>query len=279
MSVTAVAKSVYGAIVPEPTRARLRYKRRYLAAVWEHWRYRVRTGDRLLAPPHLRFRVAGGYDIDWYLSRGRLSAGNLDDALRPLGKTVYSFRQVLDFGCGCGRMLRWMNNPPPSCQIYGTDIDKDAIQWDRKHLRFAQFSINTPLPPLPYEDGKFDLIYSYSVFTHLNEEYQFRWLAELKRVSQPGAILLLSVHGAFVCAQKGFSGDIAEELKRKGMLFLKSSDPRLKGLFPDFYQNAFHTKEYIVQTWSKYFEIVSYLERGIENYQDLVVLQKHQPRA
>jgi hypothetical protein len=98
-------------------------------------------------------------------------------------------------------------------------------------------------------------------------------------VSQPGAILLLSVHGAFVCAQKGFSGDIAEELKRKGMLFLKSSDPRLKGLFPDFYQNAFHTKEYIVQTWSKYFEIVSYLERGIENYQDLVVLQKHQPRA
>jgi SAM-dependent methyltransferase len=276
MSMFTAAKSIYGRLLPEPTRARIRYKRRHLAAAWDHWRYRARTGDRLLAPPHLRFRVAGGYDIEWYLSRGKLSAGNLDDALRPLGKTVYSFRQVLDFGCGCGRMLRWLNNPPASCQLYGTDIDGDAIRWNQEHLHFARFTVNFPLPPLPYEAGTFDLIYSYSVFTHLDEDYQFRWLEELKRVAEPGAILLLSVHGTFVCAQKGFSGAIAEELRQKGILFLRSSDPKLKGLFPDFYQNAFHTKEYVLQNWSRYFHILNYIERGIENYQDLAVCRRRE---
>lgn len=274
MSVNAAAKSVYAAILPESTRATIRRKRRYLGAVWDYWRYRLRTGDRHLAPPHLRFRVAGGYEIDHFLTNGKLCADDLDAALKPLGRAVYSFEHVLDFGCGCGRMLRWFRDAPSSCHLYGTDIDADAIEWDRKALRFARFSQNTPLPPLPYEDGTFDLIYSHSVFTHIDEEYQFKWLDELRRVAKPGGILLLSVHGCFVREQKGFNPEMTAVLKEKGILFLQIADPRWKAVFPDFYQKTFHTKEYVLATWSKYFEVLDCIEQGIGNYQDLIVLRK-----
>jgi hypothetical protein len=43
---------------------------------------------------------------------------------------------------------------------------------------------------------------------------------------------------------------------------------------PDFYQSAFHTKDYIYQQWSAYFDIVRYEERGINNHQDAVLLRK-----
>ena len=44
--------------------------------------------------------------------------------------------------------------------------------------------------------------------------------------------------------------------------------------FPDFYQTTFHKKKYIYDEWSAYFDIVEYVERGILNYQDAVILRK-----
>ena len=38
--------------------------------------------------------------------------------------------------------------------------------------------------------GSFDLIYSYSVFSHLAEEIHLRWLAEFHRLLRPGGLLV-----------------------------------------------------------------------------------------
>ena len=45
-------------------------------------------------------------------------------------------------------------------------------------------------PPLPFDDGCFDLVYGISVFTHFREAMQLRWLEELARVTARGAFLL-----------------------------------------------------------------------------------------
>ena len=50
-------------------------------------------------------------------------------------------------------------------------------------------------PPLPYSDASFDLIYAFSVFTHLTEPLQHLWMAEMRRVLRPGGYLLFSTHG------------------------------------------------------------------------------------
>ena len=66
-----------------------------------------------------------------------------------------------------------------------------------------------------------------------------------------------------------------DDIHERGFMFFTWSSGKLKvDGFPAFYQTAFHTKDYVYNQWSKYFEIVDYVERGIGNYQDAVVLRK-----
>ena len=47
--------------------------------------------------------------------------------------------------------------------------------------KLVSVRFNQPLPPLDYPDATFDLIFNHSVFTHIDEQYQDAWLAELLR--------------------------------------------------------------------------------------------------
>jgi ubiquinone/menaquinone biosynthesis C-methylase UbiE len=123
------------------------------------------------------------------------------------------------------------------------------------------------------EDGTFDLIYAISVFTHLDEDLQHVWLGELQRVARPGAVCIFSVQGDYVLSL--IDPVYQEQIRKYGFGFLTGATGKLKldGL-PDFYQTTYHTRQYIERDWSKYFDILAYIERGINNHQDAVVLRK-----
>ena len=155
----------------------------------------LRTGgsetviDGLPVPPRqLMVRVAASADPAWFVESGRLAAQSIR-AVAP----VSDARALLDFGCGCGRVVRQWREL--STGIHGCDLDPAAIAWCRANLGFAQFERNELEPPLPYADESFDLAYGLSVFTHLPEDAQLRWIAELARVLRPGGRLVLSTHG------------------------------------------------------------------------------------
>ena len=246
----------------------------WLVTVYE--RLFIRDRDPYLPPPRLRFKVAGSPDRGDYLSNGRQLMRDIETALNRLGHNIRDFKDILDFGCGCGRTLRWLADRPSGCNLYGSDVDGEAIGWCRQHLDFASFSRNPPLPPTDYKPGSFDLIYLISVFTHLNEEYQLRWLEELERLTRPGGVVLISVHGPYVAGMK-LSEEQLDRVRGKGIFFL--SDAFWKLYFPNFYQTCFHTPEYIRQTWSKFFDVADYIERGVGNWHDLVVLRKRKTKG
>jgi ubiquinone/menaquinone biosynthesis C-methylase UbiE len=223
-----------------------------------------------LPPAHMRYAVNGNPELDNFLTLGKRGLQDIEDALKSIGKNINQFENILDFGCGCGCMLLWFDKLSKASRLYGTDIRPDLIKWCHKNLKFASFSINKYLPPLIYHSEKFDFIYSISVFTHLDENYQFLWLDELKRIMQPKGILILTVHGEF--CWKGFSQEIVSKIKKEGFLFISNSYWKFE--FPQWYQNAEHTKEYISKRYVDYFDILGYIPQGMHNYQDLVILQK-----
>ncbi|HTC95998.1 MAG TPA: class I SAM-dependent methyltransferase [Terriglobales bacterium] len=263
--------------VPRPFHGPWRYFELHSAALVESFRDRRIGGGLPLPPPVLRYRVHGYLDGKSFLNAGQTCAGEIRSSLRLAGKELYAFHDVLDFGCGCGRVLRYFHDHPPSCRLHGTDIDPAAIAWCRRNLGFAGFTKNDLLPPLPFPDASFDLLYAFSVFTHLDESYQLRWLQELKRVVKPGGTLMISTHGAHAQADIAqrivFSQGDLETLQTKGFLFkvLEIGRFKLDGL-PDFYQCAFHTRQYIDKVWSRLFKVELYIERGMNRHQDLVVL-------
>jgi SAM-dependent methyltransferase len=200
-------------------------------------------------------------------------------SLRKIFKTdrdFSSFTDILDFGSGCGRVIQNFRDQPSPANLYATDIDPDLVDWGKNHLHGILWSVNGYQPPLPFDDNTFDLIYGISVFTHLDEEFQHTWLRELQRVARPGATLILTVQGDYARREaRMLDHSQQEKIQERGFIFLSLSTGRFKADgFPDFYQTTFHTKEYVYNEWSAYFDIVDYVERGIGDHQDAVLLRK-----
>jgi SAM-dependent methyltransferase len=235
------------------------------------WRSQEDRGPIPVPPPLLRHRVHGTFDAS-YLDVGRRCSQDIRNLVESVDRNLSSFGSILDFGCGSGRVIRHFHDLPSSCQVHGTDIDVESIRWCQKNLRFAQFDTNGAMPPTRYPDARFDFVYGISVFTHLNEEMQFAWLEELKRITKPQALLLLSVHGTTDLPQ--WSEEDRAVIARQGFFYkvTESTAFRLHRSQPDFYQRAQHSRQYVEEKWSRLFRILRYVEAGINHHQDAVLL-------
>ena len=78
-------------------------------------------------------------------------------------------------------------------------------------------------------------------------------------------ILLLEKSSAMV----RFKGK--KSLKEKGFFF--NIGHFWKGTFPEYFQDTFHTEDYIFKRWSEYFDILKFIPRGMPAGQDIVILQ------
>ena len=224
-------------------------------------------------PPKLRHRVHGSIPLQGFLDVGKQVAGDLTAMLADVGHAIPAQGQILDWGCGCGRVLRFLAPALPGRAYFGCDIDRELITWCQRHLDVGSFTHVDITPPLPYADAQFDFVYGISVLTHLDEANQDRWLAEVHRVLKPTGIAILTVHGRF--DHDRLPAEKREKLERTGFLFDITSTGKFKadGL-PEYYQTAYHTAAYIERHWSNLFRIVKHCEQGINHHQDAVILRK-----
>jgi SAM-dependent methyltransferase len=237
-------------------------------------------GDELI------YRVTGYTDRTTFYNSGHQSVQDLEAVLAVAGRSLATFPRILDFGCGCGRILIWLEDLGAVSSLHGVDIDARAVAWAQDNIGWAECKVNQPLPPLDYSDGFFDLVFSHSVFTHIDEHYQDAWLDELRRVVKPGGYVMLSIHGeavftTFEKAVAGRGGDpsvIRRELGARGISFIKD-DAFTGGPFPDFYHSTFHAPWYVFEHWGRWFDVVAFLPQRSMNYQDFVLLRRPEDGA
>src|ERR1700737_2124836 len=83
-------------------------------------------------PKHLWLNY--GVTVDEYLSLGEAHVSSM---ISIANSSDFSFREgnrVLDFGCGPGRMIRWLDKLAAQCEIWGLDIDARCIKWCQQNL-------------------------------------------------------------------------------------------------------------------------------------------------
>lgn len=257
--------------VRKPQFLRAAYYRLYRARLRSEWwlrdRFESAPAGVVLPPARLRFRVGEDSSASAFLSVGERTSENLEASLKSAGLAFRPGEAVLDFGCGCGRTLLWLARRFPEVQWHGTDVDADAVAWCRAHIATAQFTVNAPLPPLSYPEGKFDLIYGVSVFTHLAEEFQRAWTNELYRVLRPGGALLLSFYGEHVWRTLPQAKQIAQSA------FVFQTSAKHKGILPDWYHTALQNRARIVALLGGRFSDVRYLERALGDH-DVAIARK-----
>ncbi|MBZ5591980.1 MAG: class I SAM-dependent methyltransferase [Acidobacteriia bacterium] len=167
----------------------------------EWWRARSRSRRRTpspdgfpIPPPELIVLVTGSADTAWYTEGGGLAAESICGLLGQAGISPHDFRSILDFGCGCGRVIRhWPQIT--SASLHGTDCNPKLVQWCGRNLPYAKFQSNTLEPRLDYADEMFEFAYALSVFTHTPEDLQQPWMTELRRILRPGGYLLITTQG------------------------------------------------------------------------------------
>jgi SAM-dependent methyltransferase len=221
--------------------------------------------DEPLPPPRLVYLVGGVHDLEAYYSGGQAAVDEMTALLVRNGVRPRDLRRVLDFGCGCARLLRhWPNG---QAALVGVDHDRRLIEWSRHAFPHVQFDVNALDSPLGYGDESFDLVYAVSVFTHLGDRAQLFWIRELRRVLATGGLLLLTLHGSSRLDQMT-PGE--QERFARGELVVK------RGLHEGSNRcAAFHPERYVRNVLADGFEVLDFVTSGsIAFNQDVWLLRR-----
>jgi SAM-dependent methyltransferase len=232
----------------------------------ERWPHRAVP----LPPARLRRRVGLTSSREEFLTVGCQMSEAVLVACAERRRPAESYRRWLDFGCGSGRLARFLAASGER-ELHGVDVDRAAIRWARRHLG-PGFVATSAWPPLPFPAAAFDVVCAISVFTHLDEPMQLAWLRELRRVLRPGGLLIASTHHEDLqWTRPDLTDEERAQLAAEGFLFAPG-----KGRFND--NSTFHTLPYLQRQWGELFTLGLYTRRGLGGYQDLAVWEAKEGR-
>lgn len=98
---------------------------------------------------------------------------------------------LFDLGCGSGRLAHVLG-AGAKIDYLGTDVVPELLAYARPRCpAHYRFELNTALS-IPAADASVDMACAFSVFTHLQHEETYAYLAEMRRVLRPGGVVVFS---------------------------------------------------------------------------------------
>jgi len=206
------------------------------------------------------------------------------------GVSIGTQSRLLDFGCGWGRLTRFFLKEVLPENLYAIDVNSDLIELCRNSNLNIRLFVNQPYPPTGFGNDLFDVIYAYSVFSHLAEKFHLAWVAEFQRILKPGGLLIATTR------PREFISFCKEYHARHGL------QDHVKGLahaFPDeqealasydngefvfsptggggvleahFFGEAAIPEAYVRKNWSEYFSVVDFVPVAVHGQFDQNVL-------
>ena len=211
---------------------------------------------RPMPPPDLAMAVAGTAGQRWFSEQGRGDAAKFIGLAKAHGLT--GPLDVLDWGCGCGRIARWTAPDVLAAggTFTGSDLNPALVAWCAGNLP-GRYLGNGLHPPLGLDAGSVDLVYAHSVLTHLTEATAIAWLAELRRVLRPGGLALLSFMDDRYAERWG-PPDVLPKLRAEGFTVFNNA---LEG---SNYLSAWMRPQWFARRAEPAFEILEFAPSGTE---------------
>jgi 2-polyprenyl-3-methyl-5-hydroxy-6-metoxy-1,4-benzoquinol methylase len=214
-----------------------------------------------------------------------VSACQLDRIARP---------RILDFGGGWGRVSRFFLRETKPEHIYIAETREYAIQCLRDLGDRSNIIHNQPRPPIQGLTEQLDLVFAYSVFSHLSQEYFHAWIDYLLSILRPGGYLIFTTRGQFFINHLEHLHNVrseAHQMLEEHIRRLREEMPSpeeirrryMKGEFQfypiggsgeltaDFFGETFIPRSYVEQHFDRFF--VEFNEHVDHVDQSVVILQ------
>ena len=97
----------------------------------------------------------------------------------------------MDFGSGWGRITSFIKDFEKD-KLIGVDPLSEMVELCRETNPWATFHKIDLYPPIELPTSSLDLIFAFSVFSHLTEEVHLQWLKEFGRLLRRGGTLVVT---------------------------------------------------------------------------------------
>jgi SAM-dependent methyltransferase len=126
-------------------------------------------------------------------AQSKIFYAKLKDRYGTYSNRLLADSRVLDFGCGWGRLTRYLARDVEPGRLCGCDPVEGILDVCRDNGVPATLAKSDFVPErLPF-DGEFDLAFAFSVFTHISEAAHESCLRALHESLRPDGILVVTV--------------------------------------------------------------------------------------
>jgi SAM-dependent methyltransferase len=205
-----------------------------------------------------------GGDLDAALAGYFVSGERIASSLSQLVEKRFGGWQAigsfLDFGCGFGRVTRFVTLRTPRERIWASDVLAPAVRFQIERLGVNGFPSATDPAELRC-DRRFDVVYVGSLFTHLPDGRFAAWFERLAGLLEPGGLMAFTVHDEELLPPH-------LEMPPEGLVFEPSSESRsLEGAD---YGSTWVTPSYVASVIERFGRYQARrIPRGLCDYQDL----------
>ena len=217
-------------------------------------------------------------EIASYAERARNVIALIEETLEAAKRTFDDVGRWLDFGCGYGRVIRFLVELVPPERIVASDVIEQGAEFCHAEFGVARLPSQSELGSVRL--GHFDFIYAISVITHLNERNSIAFLRLLGESLAPGGIAMFTTHGRWSVEHAGLYGteyedlseDIEAALQAHGIAYIRYP------FTPEDYGITWHSKSFIETTIARLHggQVIPLLfkPRGLDDHQDVFAFQR-----
>jgi SAM-dependent methyltransferase len=217
---------------------------------------------RDVSPNDAMFNVA--HSSEHYIGVG-LSALNIfeyaiaQDFMRP-----ENLQNILDLPCGHGRISRVLRSRFPDAALTVCDIDRDGVDFCVSHLNARGVYSVEDFDILKLGE-LYDLIWVGSLITHLNHVDTVKLIRCMERHLSHNGLLIITNNGKFVA---DYSAAAAPE-------FVEQYNAIGYGYYDSGFKGSIISRHWLEGLFAgESCGIISYLERGWDSHQDVLLAKK-----
>lgn len=230
-------------------------------------------------PNDFMFDHASAEEVASYAERAGNVVANIEASLAAGGRTFDDVERWLDFGCGYGRVIRFLVERVPRDRVWAGDVIREGVDFCSSEFGVHPLYSRPDLDALELEP--FDFVYAISVLSHLNERNSRALLRLLGDALRPNGIAMFTTHGRRSLENPALYGDefgerreeIARAVAARGMTFIPYA---FTG--GDEYGMAWHTRDWVEQTVRELhgsaIRLVRFVAHGLDDHQDVFAFQR-----